>query len=131
MNLVQFYGYFMATIAAIVSVIMFIMGGKFQQVEANAYAGKKRPWWFVLISVVLIVAYGAVLYNFLQIDKTWAGWVLVVLLPVGWGLKAAIVVFNPKGRETVSAISGDSAWRKVALARFPIAVILAVLAYFA
>ena len=131
MSLVQGYGYFMATIAALASVVMFIMGGKFQRVEANAYAGKKRPWWFVLISVLLIVAYGAVFYNFLQLDKNWASWVLVVLMPVGWGLKAAIVVFNPKGRKTVSAISGDSAWRKVALARFPIAVILAVLAYFA
>lgn len=131
MNLVQVYGYFMATIAALASVVMFIMGGKFQQIEASAYAGKKRPWWFVLISVVLILAYGAVLYNFIQLDKTWASWVLVVLLPVGWGLKAMIVIFNPKGRKTVSAISGDSAWRKVALARFPSAVILAVLAYFA
>lgn len=121
----------MAGIAALASVIMFIMGGKFQKVEANAYAGKRRPWWFVLISGLLIVAYGVVFYNFLQLDKTWASWVLVVLLPVGWALKAAIVVFNPKGRKTVSAISGDSAWRTVAVARFPIAVLLAVLAYFA
>jgi RsiW-degrading membrane proteinase PrsW (M82 family) len=131
MNAVQFYGYFMAAVAAVASIVMFVMGGKFQNIEANAYAGKKRPWWFVLISATLIVAYCFVLYSFLQSDKTWAGWVLVVLLPVGWALKATMVVFNPKGRATVSAISGDSAWRKVALARFPIAIILAALAFYA
>jgi cation transport ATPase len=130
MNIVQLYGYFMAVIAVLSSVVMIVMGGNFQNVEASAYAGKKRPWWFILISVALLAAYGVVFYNFLQIEKTWASWVLVVLLPVGWGLKAAMVIFNPKGRQTVTAISGDSAWRKVAVARLPIAVILAALAYF-
>ena len=131
MNVVQIYGYAIAAFAALASVVMFAMGGKFQNIEANAYAGKKRPWWFVAISIILIMAYGYVVFNFVQLEKTWASWALVVLLPVGWALKAAMVVFNPKGRATVSAISGDSAWRKVALARFPIAIILSVLAFYA
>lgn len=131
MSVVQAYGYSLAAAAALVSVVMFVMGGRFQNVEASAYAGKKRPWWFVAISLVLLAGYGYVAYSFLQLDKTWAGWALVVLLPLGWGLKAAMVIFNPKGRATVSAISGDNAWRKVALARFPVAIVLALLAFYA
>jgi hypothetical protein len=131
MNVVQIYGYSIAVFAALASVVMFAMGGKFQNVESSAYAGKKRPWWFVAISVILLLGYAYVLFSFVQLDKTWASWTLVVLLPLGWGLKAAMVVFNPKGRAAVTAISGDSAWRKVALARFPIAIVLAALAFYA
>jgi hypothetical protein len=44
--------------------------------------------------------------------------------PLGWVLKGALVIANPGGRAQVTAIQGDSAWRKVALLRLPIAVAL-------
>ena len=58
-------------------------------------------------------------------------WLLMVILPIGWGLKAALVVFNPQGRTAVSAIAGEQNWRKVAFARLPIALLLGILTWFA
>jgi hypothetical protein len=55
----------------------------------------------------------------------------MVVIPIGWGVKGALIVFNPKGRQAVSAIAGDQNWRKIALARLPVAILLAVLTYLA
>jgi len=55
----------------------------------------------------------------------------MVVIPLGWALKAALVIFNPQGRQAVSAIAGDQNWRTVALARLPIAILLGVLTWLA
>lgn len=129
---VKLFGYFLASAAFFTSLAMALMGARWQAVEQSAYASERRPWWFVTASVLLIGFYLFALYHFIgAAPKTWAGWLLMVILPLGWGLKAALVVFNPKGRAAVSAIEGDQNWRKVALARLPIALLLGVLTWFA
>lgn len=95
------------------------------------YGGEKRPWWFYLVSVLLIGFYGWVVVDFIDAPKNWANWVLVILIPLGWGIKGALLVFNPKERQAISNISGDQSWVKIALARLPIAVVLGALVYFA
>ena len=130
--IIQLFGYFLAFAALLTSLAMALMGARWQAVEQSAYAGKSRPWWFILISILLVGLYLAALVTFIgEPEKTWAGWLLMVVIPIGWGLKAALVVFNPQGRATVSAIAGDQNWRKVALARLPIALLLGILTWFA
>lgn len=129
---VKIFGYFLASAALLTSLAMALMGARWQAVEQSAYAGERRPWWFVAASALLIGFYLFALYHFaIAAPKTWAGWLLMVILPLGWGLKAALVVFNPQGRAAVSAIAGDQNWRKVALARLPIALLLGILTWFA
>lgn len=128
---VKMFGFVLAGGVIATSVAMMILGGRWQRIEAAAYAGKHRPLWFWIASVVLIAVYGAILFSFIRGEKNWAGWVLAVVIPAGWAVKGALVTFNPKGRKTVSSVSGDAGWTKVALARLPVAVILAVLAWFA
>lgn len=130
--IIQLFGYFLAFAALLTSLAMALMGARWQAVEQSAYAGKSRPWWFILISILLVGLYLAALVTFIgEPEKTWAGWLLMVVIPIGWGLKAALVVFNPQGRAAVSAIAGDQNWRKVALARLPIALLLGILTWFA
>jgi hypothetical protein len=112
------------------SLAIISMGGRWQQVEAAAYGGERRPWWFWLTTLVLLGLYAAALFTFITGDKNWAGWVLVVVLPLGWALKGALVIYNKKGRQAVVSLTGDQAWVKVGLARLPIAVVLVVLALF-
>lgn len=126
----KLFGYTLSAGTAATSLAMIGMGSRFQRVEAAAYAGERRPWWFYAIGIPLIVIYIASLIDFLRTEKrNWASWTLILLIPVGWTVKAALVVFNPQGRQTVSSIEGDTAWRKVGLARLPLAVVLALLAY--
>jgi len=107
-----------------------IMGERWQKIEASAYSGKRRPIWFVLISICLIALYIIAFINFVPSDKNWASWILMCLLPIGWIIKGILVVFNKEGREKVSNISGDKAWIKIGLVRLPIAVLLIVLSLF-
>jgi hypothetical protein len=51
----------------------------------------------------------------------------MLVIPLGWAAKAALVTLNPRGRQAVSAIAGDAAWRRIALARLPVALTLALL----
>lgn len=78
-----------------------------------------------------IALYALALIHLIGAEKNWAGWLLIIIIPLGWVLKSALIVFNPKGREAVSNLAGDCNWRQVALARPPIALLLTVLAYFA
>lgn len=127
----KFFGIILAAGVAGTSLAMLVMKGKWQAVEAAGYSGEKRPWWFYLVSVLLIGFYGWVVVDFIDAPKNWANWVLVILIPLGWVIKGALLVFNPKGRQAISNISGDQSWVKIALARLPIAAVLGALAYFA
>ena len=127
----KLFGLILAVGALATSVAMVTLGGRWQKIEAAAYGGERRPLWFWACSALVIALYLAALVDFVGGDKTWAGWALIVVMPAGWAIKAAAVIFNSRGRQAVSAISGDQAWTKVGLARAPIAIILAALAAFA
>jgi len=127
----KFFGLILAAGVAATSLAMLVMKGKWQAVEAAGYGGDKRPWWFYLISVLLIGFYGWAVVDFIGAPKNWANWVLVIIIPLGWIIKGALLVFNPKGRQTISNITGDQSWVKIALARLPIAAVLGALAYLA
>jgi hypothetical protein len=130
--LMQLFGFALAGGVLFTSLAMVLMGGRWQRVEVAAYGSNRRPWWFWVGSAVVIALYLAALASFVTAaDKTWAGWILMVAIPLGWGIKAALITFNPKGRRTVTSISGDTAWVKVAAARLPIALVLAMLSVYA
>lgn len=114
------------------SILIGVMGGRFQKVEQAVYSGEKRPWWFYFSMVLYAVFYTVVLVSFINHpDKTWAGWMLVVIIPVGAVLKGALIIFNKKGQKQVTSIEGDEDWRKIALARLVLAPLFLLLAYFA
>ncbi len=127
---IKLFGYFLASAALFASLAMAIMGGRWQGLEKAAYGGERRPWWFVALSILLIALYVLAWISFISSEKNWAGWLLMVVISVIWALKGALLVFNPKGRQAVSNLEGDQNWRKVALARFPIPIILGLLTYF-
>jgi hypothetical protein len=114
------------------SVWMYAMGGRFQAVEARAYAGARRPWWFVAVLVGYVVLYLAALAAFVVApERSWAAWALIVVIPVAAALKGALVVFNRKGQAVVTAIEGDAAWRRIALSRVVLVPLFLLLAYYA
>ena len=129
--LVKVFGYTLASGTVVFSLIMMLVGRRFQRLESAAYAGERRPMWFWVASAGLISFYLAALVDFMNSPKTAAGWLLMVVAPLGWLVKAALVTFNPKGRQAVMSLSEDTTWRKIALARLPVAVVLFVLAWFA
>ena len=130
MFIVKLFGFTIATAALFTSIAMFVMGAKWQKIELAAYGGNRRPWWFIALSAIIILFYIAALVSFIGNDKTWASWAMVVIIPIGWGLKAALIFFNSKGRERVSSVSGDKSWVKIGLVRLPIALIFYLLAIF-
>ncbi len=114
------------------SVLMYVMGGRFQAVEARAYAGTRRPWWFVLGLVAYAAVYVAALVAFVMApERSWAAWALIVVIPVAAALKGALVLFNPKGQAVVTSIQGDAAWRRIALSRAALVPVFVLLAWFA
>lgn len=126
------FGYAVALAVLATSILIMVMGGRFQKVEQAAYSGESRPWWFYLSMAVYAVLYIAALISFIMNpEKTWAAWVLVVIIPVGAVLKGSLVVFNKKGQKKVTSIEGDENWRKIALARLILFPIFLILAYFA
>jgi hypothetical protein len=130
--LMQAFGFALAGGVLFTSLAMIAMGGRWQSVEVAAYGADRRPWWFWLGSAAVIALYLAALASFITTaDRTWAGWILMVVIPLGWGIKGTLVTFNPKGRQAVTSISGDTAWVKVAAARLPIALVLALLSVYA
>jgi len=127
-TLVNWFGYILALGIVATSLAMIALGGRWQAIEASAYSGERRPWWFWVLSTLLIVFYLAALVVFLTGEKSIAGWILMVLIPVGWVIKGGLVIFNAKGRQTVSSVTGDANWVKIGLLRLPVALGLAVLA---
>ncbi|MDP3045617.1 MAG: hypothetical protein Q8N93_09510 [Bacillota bacterium] len=127
--MVKIFGFVLAAGVVGTSLAMWVMGERWQRIERSAYGGERRPWWFYVGSVLLIAFYGVALAAFLgSPDKTWAGWVLMLVIPLGWVIKGGLLVFSEKGRKKITAIAGDEGWRKVALARLPVALILVILA---
>ena len=127
---IKLFGYFLASGVLLTSLAIAFQGWRWQSIEASAYAGGRRPWCFVVISILLLTLYITALADFIGSGKNWASWSLIVLIPLGWAIKGALVIFNSQGRQSVSNLEGDQNWRKVALARLPVAAILAALAYF-
>ncbi|SET64144.1 hypothetical protein SAMN05660297_03014 [Natronincola peptidivorans] len=128
---IKAFGTTLSIAALITSVAMMTMGAKWQKIEQAAYASSKRPWWFVTVSILLLAFYAMALIEFISAQKTVAGWILMVAIPVLWIVKAAVIIFNPRGRAAVSGISGDQAWIKIGLARLPIAILVGLLTWFA
>ena len=126
---IKLFGYFLAVGILLTSLAMAILGGRWQSIEASAYAGKRRPWWFWAGSLLFLALYAAALISFINAGKNLASWILIIIIPLGWAIKGGLVIFNPKGRQAVSNLEGDQNWRKVALARLPTALLLAALAY--
>jgi len=132
MVLVQAFALLLALAVLATSVLIYVMGGRFQAVEARAYAGERRPWWFVAALVAYAALYLAALTAFvLAPERSWAAWVLMVVIPVAAALKGGLVLFNPKGQAVVTAIEGDAAWRRIALSRAVLIPLFVALAYYA
>lgn len=129
--LVRVFGWALSGGVLATSAAMAIMGERWQRVEAAAYGEERRPRWFWALSAGVIGLYLAALASFIRGARTRAGWVLMVAIPLGWAIKGGLVVFSPAGRQRASSISGTRSWRRVALARLPIAALLAALARFA
>ena len=127
----QVFALVLATAVLATSILMFVMGARFQKVEQAAYSGERRPWWFILGMIAIAAMYFAALAGFVVTpEKTWAGWVLMVVIPVGAALKGGLVILNKKGQQAVTSIEGDAAWRKIALARGVLFPVFLLLAYF-
>ncbi len=127
----QVFALVLATAVLATSILIFVMGARFQKVEQAAYSRDRRPWWFILALVVFLALYVVALAGFIATpEKTWAGWVLMVVIPAGVALKGGLVTLNKKGQQAVTSIEGDAAWRKIALARAVLVPVFLFLAYF-
>lgn len=132
MLLVKAFAILLALAVLATSVLMYVMGGRFQAVEARAYAGERRPWWFVAALVAYAALYLAALIAFvLAPERSWAAWALMVVIPVAAALKAGLVLLNPKGQAVVTAIEGHAAWRRIALSRAVLVPVFVALAFYA
>lgn len=134
MPYVEIFGIALTLLAAATSAGMILFADRWQALEAWAYGGARRPWQVWVLAVALLVLWALALGAFLlepDAARTWAGWALVAGVPALWAVKAVALVFNPKGRAKVSGISDPRSWRRIGLARLPIAVVLAVLTWLA
>ncbi|MFC6689196.1 hypothetical protein [Jhaorihella thermophila] len=124
---IAIFGYGLAALALATSLGMIVLGRRWQAIESTAYGGDRRPIWFWTAAAVLLTVWALAAAEFSASDRNWAGWTLIVGVPLVWAVKAAALVFNPKGRRTVSGIDTDSAWRRIGLARLPIVIVLIAL----
>lgn len=132
MLLVKAFAVLLALAVLATSVLMYVMGGRFQAVEARAYGGERRPWWFVAALVAYALLYLAALIAFVMApERSWAAWALMVVIPAAAALKAGLVLLNPKGQAVVTSIEGDAAWRCIALSRVVLVPVFLLLAFFA
>lgn len=88
------------------------------------YIKKQWPWWLILTTALYLVLYLAALISFIaSADKNWAGWVLILIFPVGALLKLIM-------RRKVETIQDTDSWGKLALVRvlifMPLFIILAL-----
>jgi hypothetical protein len=127
----EVFGYGLATLAFFTSAGMLVLGRGWQKFEAAAYGGTRRPLWFWLAVGLLGLVWALAAWDFAKADRNWAGWVLIAGAPLVWSLKATLIVFNPKGRQAVTKIDTDAGWRRIGLARLPIALVVALLTAFA
>ncbi len=122
----------LATAVLATSVMIYVQGARFRLVEEAAYAGASRPWWFKLGLVAFAAAYLIALVGFVgAAERTWAAWLLMVVIPVGAALKSGLVILSERGRTKVISIEGDRAWRRIAMARAVLIPVFLVLAYYA
>ncbi|GAA6202885.1 hypothetical protein [Aquicoccus sp. SU-CL01552] len=127
---IEVFGYGLAVLALATSLGMIAMGRRWQKVEARAYGGVRRPKWFLGATLCLGGLWILAAFDFARSEQTIAGWALIAGVPLVWSMKAALIVFNPKGRKAVTAIDTDAGWRKIGLARLPIALVLVILTVF-
>lgn len=129
---VKVFAITMAIALAVTSAWIYHAGERFADVERRAYGEDRRPWWFVAAALTVVGLYALALFGFVTAqDRTWAAWVLMVVLPVGALGKGALVTWNPAGRRAVTQIAGNRAWRRISLARLPLAVVFLLLALLA
>jgi hypothetical protein len=48
-------------------------------------------------------------------DQIWDGWVLVILIPLGFVINGSLVIFNKEGQKMAASFEGDAARRMVGL----------------
>lgn len=128
------FGVSLTVLAAGTSLGMLLFPERWGRLEGWAYGGVRRPWPVWGLAALLLALWGLGMADFaLRPDtgRTWAGWALVAGVPALWAVKSAALVFNPKGRAVVSGISDPRSWRRIGLARLPIALGLAALVWFA
>ena len=128
------FGVVLTGLAAATSLGMLLFPERWSRFEIWAYGGARRPWPVWALAGGLLAVWGLAAVDFaLRQDtgRTWAGWALVVGVPALWAVKSVALVFNPAGRAVVSGISDPRSWRKIGLARLPIALGLAALVWFA
>ncbi|SHL97844.1 hypothetical protein SAMN05443432_1044 [Roseovarius litoreus] len=128
------FGVSLTLLAAVTSLGMLLFPERWGKLEAWAYGGARRPFPIWGLAVLLLALWGLGTTDFaLRSDtgRTWAGWALVAGVPAFWAVKSAALVFNPRGRAVVSGISDPRSWRRIGLARLPIALGLAALVWFA
>ncbi len=103
---------------------VFTAGESVNKTMEHIYINKQWPWWLILATAIYVILYIAALVSFITSpDKTWAGWVLIIIFPVGTILK---MLFRKKAK-TIQEVEG---WRKLALVRviifMPLFIILAL-----
>lgn len=128
------FGISLTILATATSLGMLLFPERWGKLEAWAYGGARRPFPIWGLAALLLALWGLGTTDFaLRPDtgRTWAGWVLVTGVPALWAVKSVALVFNPRGRATVSGISDTRSWRRIGLARMPIAFGLATLVWFA
>ncbi len=131
MLLPRIFALILAVAVLATSILIYVMGARFQEIEKKAYLGEKRPWWFQVGLAAFAATYLTALAGFIMSDeRNWAAWILMVVIPIVATLKLGLVILNEKGKERVTSIEGDLAWRRIAIARATLVPVFLALAYF-
>nr|WP_309503347.1 hypothetical protein [uncultured Roseovarius sp.] len=128
------FGAVLTVIAAMTSAGMILAPRHWQRLEHHAYGGARRPWQVWALAGLLLAFWALGLADFAQRPaqgRNWAGWTFAAVIPALWAIKAVALVFNPAGRAAVTGLSDPRQWRRVGLARMPIALALAILTWLA